>query len=650
MINVLVNFSEGLTDDFKSLGKRPKDGLHILLQTKEDRTINTSVESIQFEYINKKIDEVSPFLKKCLQLQESAWMLDTNKCLDNITRAIHTCSPFSIAIKRDNLIDGNNYERRKLEGKKLVYNSFDNYFEKADELFSKEIDKKTKDIANSFAKFFKKESWQIVLDDIINQRATKYDLFQSKINGLKEEQKQITDRQKKTVIKDEIKSLEQEAWKFQTVADPEYIIFYVDLDLKSYMQTHAQYLNERLFNTAAYNTEPDSEGLIYGTSNFMNTYNVKMPFLIHQTATFDVSNRISNHDAKALFELESVFKNRTRTLPNLLPLFIYQSELNDKSIGLYADGKRTFRDLINALYQNYKRDFQNYYLLHWSNTKDGIVFNDFDFVPKFEFEINKSAGLSIQNLFGLNDKSKKGKKFYPDITNVFELEDRVLKYLIQNKNNRVDYFSDFKPADYERMPLTFLSYSKYRKAIYDYVYKSNRNAIAGNGFDEMIFNSIKDDFKKANEYGIKEKLNYWYSLYGFFHKNKTDMASKLKEYQDFVSDIIEEKANLETASDAHFAFAAGQVIYYLLSKSKSEDKSFRLMEPYLQKTNRKALQENIAEDFARYKHENFSRNFERVASFVLSYETDQNMKKLQPELLSGLFSKNQLFSNINKNQ
>lgn len=130
------------------------------------------------------------------------------------------------------------------------------------------------------------------------------------------------------------------------------------------------------------------------------------------------------------------------------------------------------------------------------------------------------------------------------------------------------------------------------------------------------------------------------------------MASKLKEYQNFVSGLINENISLDKADDEHFAFAAGQVIYYLLKKSKSEDTSFRLLEPYLQKTNCKALQENISEDFARYKHENFSMNFGKVAAFVLSYETNQNLKKLQPQLLSGLFSKNQLFSNkvTNENQ
>jgi len=648
MIKELVNFSKSLSEDFKSLGKKTKEGLHILLQAKENGEINSTADTIHFEYYNKKIDEVSPFLKKCLQLQENAWMIDTNKCLDTTTRAIHSCSPFSVGIKKDNLIGGKNYEKRKSEGKSLVYDSFDNYFEKAADLLETVENEYIINVSESFASFFINKSWKVVLDDIENQRATKYDLIQSKIEHLKEKNKQIKDKVNKAVIQEQIENLEEEAIIFQPLSDGEYIIFYVDVGIEFYKMTHTKYLDERLFNTSKYNTKPNSEGLIYGTSDFMNTFNAKMPFLMHQSATFDIPNRISNLDAIALFEFEDVLKNKT--LPNPLPVFVYKSELREKVIALYAEGRRNFRDIIESLYQSYKDDFQNYYLLNWSNTRDGIVFNDFDFVPKFDYELKNGEGIPIQNFFEIRSKEDKGMKYYGELKNVFELEDRVFKSLIQNKYHRVNYFSEFKTDEYERMPLTFLSFSKYRKAIYDYVYKSNRNAIGGKEFDELIFNSILDDFKKANEYGIKDKLNYWYSLYNFFHKNNVNMASKLKEYQEFVSDLIEGKADLDQAADEHFAFAAGQVIYYLLSKSKSEDTSFRLMEPYLQKTNCKALQENIADDFTRYKHENFSRNFENVAAFVLSYKTDQNLKRLQPQLLSGLFANNQLFSNINKNE
>lgn len=40
MIKELVNFSETLSEDFKSLSKTPKEGLHILLQVKDGGEIN----------------------------------------------------------------------------------------------------------------------------------------------------------------------------------------------------------------------------------------------------------------------------------------------------------------------------------------------------------------------------------------------------------------------------------------------------------------------------------------------------------------------------------------------------------------------------------------------------------------------------------
>src|SRR5690625_6385078 len=187
--------------------------------------------------------------------------------------------------------------------------------------------------------------------------------------------------------------------------------------------------------------------MIYGNSNFMITFNNKMPFLLHQSATFDIPNRISNLDAIALFEFEDVLKNRT--LPNTLPVYVYESELKEKIIALYAEGRRNFRDIINSLYQSYKDDFQNYYLLNWSNTREGIVFNDFDFVPKFEYELKKVEGVPISNFFEIISKEDKGMNYYDELEDVFEIVYKVFICLIQNKYHRVNYFSEFKTDEYE---------------------------------------------------------------------------------------------------------------------------------------------------------------------------------------------------------
>lgn len=114
-----------------------------------------------------------------------------------------------------------------------------------------------------------------------------------------------------------------------------------------------------------------------------------------------------------------------------------------------------------------------------------------------------------------------------------------------------------------------------------------------------------------------------------------------------MTDIINGKAKENDIDDREFMFAAGQVITYLHSKSRAGDTSYKFLEPYLQKTDAMELKKAIANSFARYKHENFSRNFENASSIVLTYDTNANIKEYLPELLAGIFSNNQLFSSKN---
>ena len=165
----------------------------------------------------------------------------------------------------------------------------------------------------------------------------------------------------------------------------------------------------------------------------------------------------------------------------------------------------------------------------------------------------------------------------------------------------------------------------------------------------MVFSRIKDDLRQNNGYSIKEKLNIWYSLYENFNNNNKNndltMASQLKKYQTFVAQLSMGKIDADNATDAEFAFAAGQVIDYILDKSQAQDKSYQLLEPYLQQAKCQEFKRAIANDVSRYKHaikDNETR-FKSVCDFVLTYETAVNMKELMPEILAGVFSKCQFF-------
>ena len=91
-------------------------------------------------------------------------------------------------------------------------------------------------------------------------------------------------------------------------------------------------------------------------------------------------------------------------------------------------------------------------------------------------------------------------------------------------------------------------------------------------------------------------------------------------------------------------------MFYILKKSRSADQSYQRLERYLQQAHFAGVQEVIAGEFTRYKHENYSGRFNQVASFVLAYETSEPVKKYLPQMLAGVFANNLLFSDQDKSE
>lgn len=642
MIQELVNFMEILPEEFKSLGAKPREGLHIevCLNLDKDGTYRIDTTNFKYELYSKKMEGLSPFLEQCMEREQHGWCIDTNKCFDLPTKAIHSCSPFLVAFKRDHLEGGVKFADNYKKNKKQIYERFSDYFTKALDLLS--VDQEKYEV---FKYFFVKNDFSNLLRAIEEKHQQKRDELDLLLAEVNEEIKNTSNKDHKEQLKQQVKEIELKLLSIKELANSDYILFYLNEPIEVYKDAHAQYLSARLFNTDEYNTKPNEDGVIYGTSNFMNGFNTKMPFLMHQSAPFDITGRISNIEAKLLYEFSNVLSNKV--LPQPLPLFIYEEELEHKMLGIFKENnfKLNYQELIKELLSLHKEDLSNYYLLFWQNTKDGLVFKDFDFVSRFEYKLSEIV--NIRNLFQL--KTKNVEKIYPAIQSVFDIEQQILKPFIHNKYLKVSYFSELSKDGYEELDGTYQSYAKYRKSVYDYVYKSQRTVINEHIFYEMVFNAIKDDLKNGNGYGVKDKLNIWYSAQHLFNlKNKIDMGDKLKDYQSFVAELISDEGLKRETNDAYFAFTAGMVIDYIISKSKSADTSYQLLEPYLQQSRCAQFKKAIANDFARYKHENFSKNFERAAAFVLSYDTDVNLKNLLPEILSGVFANNQLYSNKSK--
>lgn len=601
MIKELTQFVKDVPAMVRERAIEPKAGLHILIRFDADGN-GMVVNSKRFE----RSGEIDPFISDCLNRLKYAWMIndDTNKCLSK-TKDIHSVSPFCLGFKRESWKGGDFFEVNK-QGK-----SKPSFSDRIEDYFSRCIEPPFND------------------DETVKQEGYQFKVF----------------------LKSNLESL-LDQFDLSKLAQGEYIILYNQKALDSYQRFYASYLAEKLFNTSDFNIE--SGGEIFGTSNFHNGFNSKKPFLVHQTASFDITSRISAAEAKALSDFTSMAGKGL--FPNPTPLFIDQPELTEDAIKIYhkeEDKKITHREIISELWKR-KKDLGNYYLLYYS----ARAVQDFDFVAKFNYLLSeavddKQNGWTIENVTEIKEKDKTNQKpIY--LTSVFDFERVVIRQLFNNALIKVDekkgeismrYFGDMDPKYYR--PALYTLLLKYRKPVYDFIYKSMRASIGRNQFEDICLTGIMDDLKEDKEYAIKSKLNIYFSLYQYFdnNKNSTIMPSKIEEHKALMAKVLDDASTHFTSDDA-YAFGAGQLIYYLLSQSEAGDRTHAVLEPFLQKTNHSHFNEAIAAILLKYKHAigfDFKR-FNQLAAEVLDYTPEKGLQELRPFLLAGYFCPNVLYT------
>lgn len=599
MIKEISNFVDSLSPELKDLGITPEEGIHVLIKIEtRNNTLYLDKNSIkQVCYTRKAVESDLQFLNKCANLATIARRISPNKSFDGSANGIYSSSPYCVALKRESLNGGEKYFKDKVK----VYDRIDAYFDKGLLFIDSEEEKERLNIFRNF----------------INSE----DKFNAIISTFQE--------------------------LFNELRANEFLIFYLDENIERYKQFQELYLFEKLFNKEKYNKVVGE--VTYGTSDFFNGFPSKKKFLTHQTAYFDIAGRISAKEARNLFDFNNMLERNIFPCP--LPIFIYQDEMIKKKVAVIAEneGERIgYREIIESIYQENKNNIPNYYLLFY---QQGEI-KDFDFVSNFEYTLTDSTGKDwvVEDWFNINSRFS--------INNVFELQTKVLQpvfnnFLVKKTDSGKYEYNYFNELDAKKSgsAVNFVLVMKYRKAFYDFIYKSQRQTVTQEMFDYILLSNILEDIrldriennKHTQQYSILQKMNIWFSLSEKFiinNQNRETMASKLQEHRDFIVRLTKGEVSIE--HDDQYAFAAGQVICYLFMKSNTSDGSYKRLEPFMQQVRAKELNKAIAHLFDMYKHENFSTNFRIPFAEVMDYQTDANMRDFIPVLLAGLFSKNAL--------
>ena len=644
MIREIINFTNGLLSDIPNIMQwniQPDKGLHVFIDIDEiGNWANQNLQQgIDYDYYDGKNQDIKLW-NDCIRYQEATEYITMNKVSKfDKKKKIHSCSPFAVAFN----FNFNDNEKSEL-GIKIF----------------KKSDKPSKEELKSNNALIRAQRWIV-----IEERLKDYQSNSLSIYGIKEKDGDLFSNQSFIYGKQimgffnnlhKILNAVELIAEYSLLIGKDYLHLYVrTIPIDVQEELHNRYVKQEIFSGEVMLKEH------FGSVGFFTAYNQKKPFLRHRTSFLKdgVCQRFSEEDAITLYTFEKLLRRKPQCLPNPLPIMIDGREWNKRVIKLFNESGDTlsFRDLLKQLFAKYNmKSLPNYYLLNLSKTKSGIVINDFDFVPLFRYYLDGDIVVSnVTNSSSLQDKSFERERDI-SIKTIFDFERVAVREVFNNSLVKIkedkyvtNYFGEIDSNYVIGGTLMSNLMQKYRKAIYAYIYKSDTNAINASMFDDIMYQSILSNIKldtfenKRFEWNnsIKKKINIWFSLYKMFNQNdkRENMVTKINELKNEISRVT--KGETDLLSPESFAFGAGQLVSYLMDRSVSTNKTYAMLEPYLQKGKSRLLQDAIAQTVTVYKHDInqiYKGRFEFLASQVLTYGGDIDMKPLLKYFLAGCFS------------
>ena len=635
MIKPLVDFTNRqLQDDnLRTLGVRPKSGLHIKLRITNEGRLNgeeyldlDGAESVYYDGQSEPGEDMAWFLERAGHI----WYVSSNKAVDR-RKWVHTASPYCVAVKRQSLpeaIPPGADEKRKPQGKeyaKKEYNFkdwFDGYFTAAFEHIAPE----EVEWVRLFERFF--HDRQQVMGFLIGQEG------------------------------------------FYDLQEGEYVVFYLDRPVGDYATAHHDHLSQNLFNTTKYNVQPEGEAEVYGTSDFFTGYNSKKPFLEHQRAPFDIGLRISQSDAVALDQFQQLM--RRGIFPRPLPVFVGPQaetlnrkfdELVQREYGKKSDDRH--RDVIKSILKLGAERRAQFVLFYYA----GGMILDWGRVARYSHELTSDSrsGWRIEPLLPETQTGEGGTGFrYGPLNDVFDLEDNLLPVIFDNelivkitsgKGREAirkivgrRWFSEL--SNKAGKDGVMASVAAYRQGFYDFIYKGQRGQISASAFRKIMLASIRYSLEQdevgsyghTEEHRLRLKLNILCSLYGHFdrdYQTSYTMQQTIRELPNRLTRVLtrldgEEAVHLSSIDE--FTYLAGQVIRYVFQQMRSDSTPHGKLTPYLNARTAGKLAEQISKLYTQYTHIKISKQFETALSELNLFDPDQQQKINTTVLLAGYFN------------
>lgn len=413
--------------------------------------------------------------------------------------------------------------------------------------------------------------------------------------------------------------------KNQDMQKENWIKIFIKKDIEEYKRVSEIYVKIKLFNTNENNIQID--GKTYGSNNYNYGLNSKKPYLELKSTNYKVGSYISDTDIQILNNIYIWLYNNA-TGKNILKL-PEDWEFNGipKDEGDIKD-KNTY--IIKVTGNNGSARIDDYRYTSKYNTKiRQFICKDYlDKEPKIIFKTENIYGLNwyTSNIwFAENEKSSKN--YIRDA--YYDYDEKISKCILSNWKKEI-----------------LKQYSNLFLELFEQEQKSNfinkLDEIAIKIIENMYIDNVKQNKKYV--YNPRKAFNLWIAYKQYFNKKGEDEEMKINNLQEQCEKIVNEERKIET--DEQYYYLAGQVTYYLLSRSKADKLTQDVTEPITRANTVKKLKNEIEFLYEKYKYDIYLNypKFNNILSQILLQEPEDKIKNNKELILAGLLASNLFYS------
>ena len=498
---------------------------------------------------------------------------------------------------------------------------------------------------NIYTIFFKNKYLESLLNKADNKDAVPVEVFKNGINKYYDSLSKLGSSPKEEILlkekytEDEIKKNKEKMLKaFDAVykdlkntdmQKENWIKIFLKKDIEEYKRVSAIYIKTKLFNTNDNNVE--AEGKTYGSNNYNYGLNSKKPYLELKSTNFKVGSYVSDEDITAL---------------NNLYIWLYNNAAGKTILKLPVDWK------FNGIPKDEEeiRD-KNTYIIKVAGNNGNARIDDYRYVSNFNTKIRP---------FTCKNYLDKEPKIVYETENIYALNWYTNNiWFAENEKGSKNYIRDAY-YDYD-LKISKSILANWKKEIlkqYNNLFLELFEQEQENGFinklDEIAIQIIENMFidkLKQNKnyiYNPRKAFNLWIAYKQYFNKKGEDEEMKINNLQEQCEKIVNGIGKIET--DEQYYYLAGQVAYYLLSRSKAEKLMQDVTEPFTRANTAKKLKNEIEFLYEKYKYDIYLNypKFNNIMSQILLEEPEAAIKNNKELVLAGLLANNLFYSNQEK--